>query len=113
LWEFFLQGDLEKQNSVAVSMFMDRTTTNIAKCQLGFIDILVFPLFDALVLMLPLAAVCLENLNSNKEFFASKVELMEEELQSGRQRVPAMNGGFLKVIPPEEGQRQFVVKQDV
>merc|ERR1719440_2355268 len=31
LWEFFLQGDLEKEHDVAVSMFMDRTTTNIAK----------------------------------------------------------------------------------
>jgi hypothetical protein len=38
--------------------------------------------------------------------------MMEEELQSGRQRVPAMDGGFLKVIPPEEGQRQFLVKHD-
>jgi hypothetical protein len=110
LWEFFLQGDLEKQHNLAVSMFMDRTTTNIAKCQLGFIDILVYPLFDALVMMLPQCAICLENLNSNKEFFATKVEMMEAELQSGSQRVPAINGGFLKVIPPEGDQKQFVIK---
>jgi hypothetical protein len=112
LWEFFAQGDLEKQNNLAVSMFMDRSTTNISKCQLGFIDILVFPLFDAIVLMLPQVAVCVDNLNSNKAFFATKIEMMEEELQSGRQRVPAMDGGFLKVIPPEEGQRHFLVKHD-
>ena len=31
-----------------MSMFMDRNTTNIAKCQIGFIDILVFPLYSAL-----------------------------------------------------------------
>jgi hypothetical protein len=93
-------------------MFMDRTTTNISKCQLGFIDILVYPLYDALVWMLPPCAICLENLNSNKEFFASKMELMEEELQSGRQRVPAKDGGWQVLVPPEEGQTHFAFKHE-
>ena len=50
--------------------------------------------------------------NSNKEFFASKVELMEEELQSGRQRLPAMDGGWQVLVPPEEGQTHFAIKHE-
>lgn len=41
--EFFDQGDLEKKNNLAVSQFMDRTTTNIAKGQIGFIDFVIKP----------------------------------------------------------------------
>ena len=44
LTEFFGQGDKEKELGLPVSMFMDRTTTNISSCQTGFIDVLVFPL---------------------------------------------------------------------
>ena len=43
--EFFNQGDKERDLGLKISMFMDRETTNIAKCQIGFIDILVGPLY--------------------------------------------------------------------
>jgi hypothetical protein len=97
LWEFFNQGDMEKAAGVAVSMFMDRDTTNIAKCQLGFIDILVFPLFDALTIMLPETTRCVEALESNKEFWKCRVEEMQEELASGLQRMPASGGGVIEL----------------
>ncbi|KAJ3174458.1 High affinity cAMP-specific 3',5'-cyclic phosphodiesterase 7A [Geranomyces variabilis] len=45
--EFFMQGDKEKELGLPVSQFMDRTNTNVPKCQIGFIDFLVAPLFDA------------------------------------------------------------------
>ncbi|KAJ3163390.1 High affinity cAMP-specific 3',5'-cyclic phosphodiesterase 7A [Geranomyces variabilis] len=45
--EFFMQGDKEKDLGLPVSQFMDRTNTNVPKCQIGFIDFLVAPLFDA------------------------------------------------------------------
>ncbi|KAJ3121466.1 cAMP-specific 3',5'-cyclic phosphodiesterase 4D [Nowakowskiella sp. JEL0407] len=45
--EFFRQGDREREMGLPISQFMDRTNTNIAKCQIGFIDILVAPLYDA------------------------------------------------------------------
>lgn len=41
--EFFRQGDLEKDKGLPVSMLMDRNTTNIAKAQKGFIEVLVGP----------------------------------------------------------------------
>lgn len=102
LWEFFKQGDLEKEAKVAVSMFMDRETTNIAKCQLGFIDILVFPLFDALTIMLPELTRCTDALESNKEYWKTRVEEMEEEMQSGQQRMPAAMGGIIELTRDDE-----------
>ncbi|KAJ3147440.1 High affinity cAMP-specific and IBMX-insensitive 3',5'-cyclic phosphodiesterase 8B [Geranomyces michiganensis] len=45
--EFFMQGDKEKELGLPVSQFMDRTNTNVPKCQIGFIDFLVAPLYDA------------------------------------------------------------------
>ncbi|KAJ3116179.1 cAMP-specific 3',5'-cyclic phosphodiesterase 4C [Physocladia obscura] len=43
--EFYRQGDREKALGLPVSNFMDRSNPNVAKCQLGFIDFLVAPLF--------------------------------------------------------------------
>jgi len=44
--EFFAQGDKEGDMSVPVSPFMDRETTNIAKCQVGFVGFLLKPFFE-------------------------------------------------------------------
>jgi len=88
LQEFFTQGDDEKAAKLPVSMFMDRDTTNIAKCQLGFIDVLVYPLFDALRQVLPEVEVCTSNLESNKAFWLPRVEQMETERTNGTQRLP-------------------------
>lgn len=44
--EFFKQGDKERELGVGVSDLMDRSTTNIAKAQLGFIDIIVLPAYE-------------------------------------------------------------------
>ena len=44
--EFFNQGDLEKEQGLPVSAFMDRADTNVAESQKGFINVLVQPLFD-------------------------------------------------------------------
>ncbi|KAI8607894.1 hypothetical protein BC830DRAFT_1174890, partial [Chytriomyces sp. MP71] len=46
--EFFLQGDEERKRGMAISMFMDRNTTFIPKCQVGFVDYIVIPLYEAL-----------------------------------------------------------------
>lgn len=43
--EFFLQGDMEKENNMAVSMYCDRANTDIAKSQSGFIRNICIPLF--------------------------------------------------------------------
>merc|ERR1711988_56320 len=88
LQEFFAQGDQEKAGNLPVSMFMDRETTNIAKCQLGFIDVLVFPLFDAVRSVMPEVDLCCQLLESNKQFWQPKVEDMEKEMKDKTQRLP-------------------------
>eukprot|EP01136_Pigoraptor_vietnamica_P036370 Opistho-1_new@102850 len=45
--EFYRQGDREREQGMPVSMFMDRTAPNIAKCQNGFIEVIVAPIFKA------------------------------------------------------------------
>ncbi|KAL7747620.1 cAMP-specific 3',5'-cyclic phosphodiesterase 4D [Sorochytrium milnesiophthora] len=46
LAEFFLQGDEEKARGMPVSKFMDRDAVAIGRCQNGFIDYLVTPLYE-------------------------------------------------------------------
>ena len=43
--EFFRQGDAEMEAGLPISPFMDRSKTNIATCQVGFINILIKPFF--------------------------------------------------------------------
>ncbi|KAI9203935.1 uncharacterized protein BJ171DRAFT_507080 [Polychytrium aggregatum] len=45
--EFCRQGDIEKLMGLPVSPFMDRENMNIPSCQIGFIDYVVLPLFEA------------------------------------------------------------------
>lgn len=44
--EFHLQGDKEKELGVPVSAFMDREKSTIAQCQMGFIGVIVKPLYS-------------------------------------------------------------------
>ncbi|KAJ3182812.1 hypothetical protein HDU85_002415 [Gaertneriomyces sp. JEL0708] len=66
--DFFLQGDREKKMGMPVSKFMDRDDTSIPKCQLGFIDVLVVPLFDswARAIETEFSAYCMENISRNR-----------------------------------------------
>jgi|LakMenEpi03Oct11_1017367.scaffolds.fasta_scaffold06407_1 cAMP-specific phosphodiesterase 4 len=47
-------------------MFFDRTTTNVAKSQIGFIDALVLPAFSLIVNVLPNLNHILTDLQANK-----------------------------------------------
>ena len=51
--EFFIQGDLEKDNKLPVSNFCDRNTTNINKAMIGFISFVVEPTINCLVNLIP------------------------------------------------------------
>ena len=44
--EFFGQGDEERKLRMPVSPLMDRYNISVSKCQLGFIDFIVFPLYE-------------------------------------------------------------------
>lgn len=47
--EFFNQGDSEREEGLSVSFFCDRSTVNVRKSQLGFIDNFVLPSFEIMV----------------------------------------------------------------
>ena len=44
--EFFIQGDKERDKGLKITDLMDRTTVNIARAQLGFIDVVVLPAYE-------------------------------------------------------------------
>jgi len=54
--EFFKQGDQEDQMGRNKSYLMDRFTTNIAGCSIGFMNVLVQPAYEALVQVIPQAS---------------------------------------------------------
>lgn len=43
--EFFHQGDLERSRGTPISYLMDRLSVNIAKSQIGFLDVIIAPSF--------------------------------------------------------------------
>ena len=71
--EFFRQGDMERKQGLPVSKFMDRNDTNVPKCQIGFIDYLVSPLFEAWAEFSSgsHSTYCLQNIAKNRETWAS------------------------------------------
>ncbi|KAJ1550733.1 High affinity cAMP-specific 3',5'-cyclic phosphodiesterase 7A, partial [Nowakowskiella sp. JEL0078] len=73
--EFFRQGDEEKSLGVPISMFMNRETTDIPKCQIGFIDFIVFPLFETWYnFMQEDVQTNMDNLQFNKSYWKAKAE---------------------------------------
>jgi hypothetical protein len=80
LEEFFAQGDREKDHQIPVSMFMDRQTTNLGTCQVGFMNALVAPLYTALELIFPALRIATGNLSKTREFWAAHVDLFAERL---------------------------------
>lgn len=45
--EYYQQGDLERKLDYSLTSFFDRTTCNPFKFQIGYIDVVVFPLFNS------------------------------------------------------------------
>jgi hypothetical protein len=82
LKEFFLQGDYEKARGFAVSNFMDKHTTNIAKMQIGFINFVVTPLFQGLRDVFSAANEPVAWLGINRDFWQARTDEMEEQMKT-------------------------------
>ena len=67
--EFFDQGDKERQQGLKISYLCDRYTVNLIESQIGFIDGIVFPLYDSLCLAFPNMKMINNLINNNKEEF--------------------------------------------
>jgi len=67
--QFFNQGDLEKAENLPISYLCDRTTTDVGKSQVGFINFIVMPLFQTMSFYLPSIIIFEENVKKNLEYF--------------------------------------------
>lgn len=59
---------------------MDRYSTNAAKSQIGFIDVIVQPTFDVIKNFLPEIGNYYSNLEQNKENWKSRIDEYEVKL---------------------------------
>ncbi len=79
LGEFFGQGDKEAQLGLEITQLCDRKTVNIAKGQIGFIDFVVRPYFEALTGILPEMEYTVAQMRQNKDFWAVDVDKYEKQ----------------------------------
>lgn len=75
--EFYRQGDEEKRQGLNVSPLMDRITGNVAKSQIGFINFMVLPLYQAWANQFEDSNECLKQLESNLAYWKGEVEKVE------------------------------------
>lgn len=71
--EFFIQGDLERKNSLPLTYLCDRTTTDIDAAQVGFIKYLVKPTFNLLTRFTNNLSLLMENMDLNLSIYEGKV----------------------------------------
>lgn len=72
--ELFLQGDEEKRLNIPVSPLGDREHVCIEKCQMTFIDFLIYPLWETWAeLVYPDAQEILQNLSDTREYWKSQI----------------------------------------
>ena len=85
--EFFKQGDKERELGIKITDLMDRSTTNIAKAQLGFIDVIVLPSYEAFVNFIKIANKNIKNMKKNREIWASRVDEYQKKMQEGLKQI--------------------------
>ncbi len=74
--EYYQQGDLERKLDFTITPYYDRTTCNPFKYQLGYIDVVVLPLFSTWIEFKPaFTEDCMtKGLLENKKLLEQKVE---------------------------------------
>mmetsp|Transcript_44967 Transcript_44967/g.106854 ORF Transcript_44967/g.106854 Transcript_44967/m.106854 type:complete len:155 (+) Transcript_44967:1-465(+) len=70
--EFFAQGDREALLQLPISPLCDRTTTDVTSSQIGFIEFIVAPIWQAISVLIPdLSDEVTTNLQENLRFWKS------------------------------------------
>ncbi|TPX31723.1 hypothetical protein SmJEL517_g04992 [Synchytrium microbalum] len=78
--EFFRQGDEERSRGLPISAFMNRETTDIPKCQMGFLDYIVTPLYETYGgFMKEDVQPHLDNLASNRAYWKGRSEKFQQQ----------------------------------
>ena len=72
--EFYSQGDKEREQGLPVSLMMDRAKPNVERSQLGFIDVIVQPLWATLSEIAGSDVnVCLRHLQTNRQYWLDRL----------------------------------------
>ena len=72
--EFYSQGDKEREQGLPVSLMMDRAKPNLERSQLGFIDVIVQPLWATLSEIAGSDVnVCLRQLQTNRQYWLDRL----------------------------------------
>ncbi len=90
--EFFNQGDLEKDQSLPVSLLCDRTSTSIPSSQPGFISF-VTPLFQSLTHIMPNLQQAVDGLKSNAKQWGKYEETKEDRRVYEKMEKPLIPDG--------------------
>lgn len=67
--EFFAQGDLERAKGYAISPMCDRDKPNKGQSQIGFISVIVQPLFRTYSALVPEVAKIVDNIADNQQYW--------------------------------------------
>lgn len=87
--EFFMQGDQELKRGLPVSKFMDRATASISKCQLGFTDFIVQPIYEIWDAHINNGSFPgMENISKNREFWKNFQDPQDKELKISEIQTP-------------------------
>jgi hypothetical protein len=65
--EFWEQGDLERKEGLPISFNCDRTTANVPKGQMGFLNGIIIPTFQLLAFIFPKVEFFVDNAKNNLE----------------------------------------------
>jgi hypothetical protein len=75
--EFYVQGDKERELSLAISPFMDRTKPSLNNLQNAFISYIVSPMVEDFIQLLPKMKFTMEHIEENKQYWSTH-ETIEE-----------------------------------
>lgn len=90
--EFFKQGDREEEMGRGKSFLMDRKTTNIAGCSIGFMNMLVAPAYEELAKVIPDVQICIDYLNENKIKWEELKEEFKRRMENDENFIPESRG---------------------
>jgi cAMP-specific phosphodiesterase 4 len=74
-----MQGDLEQQKGLPISMLCDRSTTRVAGSQPGFISFVSLPLFTNLAQIMPELNLEVQAMKNNCETWKTYEETEEDK----------------------------------
>lgn len=75
IFEFFRQGDKERDNGFPVSPLMDRNTAVLSKGQIAFMQYVIIPMFNSFATVFPGMKFVMKHIEHNKQYWESHSEI--------------------------------------